>query len=150
LIFFNFGAKSNQRKPAKLPQSKILPASARNLLSQRFDALDLDQIRIEDGIPWYVPMKADAYTNRRRIHFARGKFDPHSLQGIALIAHELAHCEQYQKHGTWRFRLMYLWSWLVNLLRHSSFEQAYLLNRFEIEARAIEQSVCDDLSNRFK
>ncbi len=125
-----------------------LPRNVKRLLVAYFPELDLDKIRIKQGIPWYVPMKVDAYTNCNRIYFERGKYRPGSLAGIALIAHELAHCAQYKHHGAWRFRFMYAREWLVELLRHSSFNEAYLQNRFEVAARVIEDMVYDDLSNQ--
>lgn len=124
-----------------------LPRNVKGLLAAYFPELDLDEIRIKRGIPWYVPMKADAYTDRNFIYFKRGKYRPRSKAGIALIAHELVHCAQYKQHGTWRFRFMYAWRWLVELLRHSSFSKAYLQNRFEVAARVIEDIVYDDLFN---
>lgn len=125
-----------------------LPQNAKRLLAAYFPELDLDEICIKEGIPWYVPMRAYAYTDCNRIYFAYGKYNTESLAGITLIAHELAHCAQYKQHGTWRFRIMYVWRWLVELLRHSSFTEAYLQNRFEVAARVIEHMVYDDLSNR--
>jgi len=125
-----------------------LPQNVKRLLVAYFPELDLDEIRIKEGIPWYVPMKVDAYTNCNRIYFERGRYRPESPAGIALIAHELAHCAQYERHGTWRFRIMYAWGWLVELFRHSSFTEAYLQNRFEVEARVMEDMVYDDLSNQ--
>jgi len=130
--------------------AKMLPDRARNLLAPYFPELDLDRVRIKDGLPWYVPMRVAAYTDRYSIYFARGAYNPDSLKGLALIAHELAHCAQYKRHGTWRFRVMYLWSSLVNLLRLPSFAHAYLHNRFEVAARVIARRVRDDLSNQFK
>ena len=126
-----------------------LPRNVKRRLVDYFPELDLDEIQIKAGIPWYVPMKVDAYTNCNRIYFARGKYRPKSLAGIALIAHELAHCAQYKVHGAWRFRIMYALSWLAGLLRHASFNEAYLQNRFEAEARVIEDMVYNDLSNHF-
>ena len=125
-----------------------LPQNVKRLLAAYFPELDLDEIRIKQGIPWYVPMKVDAYTDRNLIYFERGKYRPFDAAGIALIAHELAHCAQYKHHGTWRFRFMYAWGWLVELLRHSSFNAAYLENRFEVAARVMEDMVYDDLSNQ--
>ncbi|MGA9772715.1 MAG: DUF4157 domain-containing protein [Blastocatellia bacterium] len=126
-----------------------LPQNVKSMLAHYFPELDLDEIRIKVGIPWYVPMKVYAYTNRNRIYFARGKFRPESLMGIVLIAHELAHCAQYKLHGTWRFRIMYARSWLAGFLRHRSLDEAYMQNSFEVAARVIEDMVYDDLSNRF-
>jgi hypothetical protein len=130
--------------------ARALPGRAKKLLAPYFPELDLDRVRIKDGLPWYVVMRADAYTDRYLIYFARGKYDPDSLNGLALIAHELAHCAQYKKHGAWRFRLMYFWSWLVNLSRRASLSRAYLGNRFEVAARTVERMVYDDLSYRVK
>jgi hypothetical protein len=129
-------------------ESMRLHANARELLVAYFPELDLDEIRVREGIPWYVPMKVAAYTNRNHIYFARGQYRPESLSGLALIAHELAHCAQYKRHGTWRFRMMYAWAWAVGMLRHSSFVEAYWRNRFEVAARAREDMVYDDLSNQ--
>ena len=125
-----------------------LPQNVKRVLVAYFPELDLDEIRIREGIPWYVPMRVDAYTDRGSIYFGRGKYRPGSPAGIALIAHELAHCAQYKHHGTWRFRFMYAWGWLVELLRHSSFNTAYFENRFEVAARVMEDMVYDDLSNQ--
>lgn len=125
-----------------------LPPHAKILLAPYFPELDLDEICIRKGIPWYVPMKADAYTNRNFIYFARGQYNTESVAGLALIAHELTHCAQYKRHGTWRFRIMYAWRWLVELFRHLSLTEAYLRNRFEAAARAREYIVYDDLSNQ--
>lgn len=126
----------------------MLPEHAIKLLAPFFPELDLKKIRVRAGIPWYVPMRADAYTNRHRIYFAPGKYDADSREGLALIAHELAHCAQYQTHGTWRFRLLYVSSWLAQLIQHRSFASAYLENRFEVDARVMAARVYDELSRR--
>jgi hypothetical protein len=54
------------------------------------------------------------------------------------------------KHGTWLFRLKYGWSWLVELFRNLSFNEAYFQNRFEREARAVQQRVYCDLCDRIQ
>jgi hypothetical protein len=142
-------SRSELTHRAKIKSDNIeLPRNVKRLLSAYFPELDLDEIRIKQGIPWYVPMKADAFTDRNLIYFERGRYRPASLAGIALIAHELAHCAQYKRHGTWRFRIMYAREWLVELFRHSSFTKAYFENRFEVEARVMEDMVYDDLSNQ--
>jgi hypothetical protein len=124
----------------------MLPDYVKKLLAPYFPEIDLEDIRIREGIPWYVPMNAAAYTNRNYIYFAAGRYDTDSLEGIAMIAHELAHCAQYKKYGTWRFRVLYAISWLINLRRYWSFHQAYSQNRFEVAARVVEERVLADLS----
>ncbi|HEX8088071.1 MAG TPA: DUF4157 domain-containing protein [Blastocatellia bacterium] len=118
------------------------------MLAPYFPELDLECICIREGIPWYVMMNAIAYADRGRIYFAPGRYDPDSPGGIAIIAHELAHCAQYKNHGVWRFRLLYVSSWLAEFLRHRSLDQAYSRNRFEVAAREVEERVFADLCDR--
>jgi hypothetical protein len=47
------------------------------------------------------------------------------------VKHELAHVEQFRKHGFLRFISLYLWE---------SARKGYYNNRFEIEARAKEST----------
>jgi Domain of unknown function (DUF4157) len=126
----------------------MLPDCIKALLAPYFPELDLEDIRIRESIPWYVPMNAAAYTNRNHIYFAPGCYDTDSLAGIAMIAHELTHCAQYKNHGVLRFRVLYISSWLAELWGQRSFDQAYSRNRFEVAARELEERVCADLSNR--
>lgn len=126
----------------------MLPDYIKALLAPYFPELDLEDICICEGIPRYVPMNAAAYANRNHIYFAHGRYDPDSLEGIALIAHELTHCAQYKYYGVWRFRVLYVSSWLAELWRGRSFDQAYCRNRFEVAAREVEERVFADLSGR--
>jgi Domain of unknown function (DUF4157) len=126
-----------------------LPDEVRDLLAPYFPGLDLDRIVLNlTGIPWYVPKKMDAFTNRHHIYFARGRFHPGTASGVALIAHELTHCDQFKRHGTWIFRVKYGWSWLVELLRNMSFNEAYYQNRYEVEARAMQNKVYLEIWDR--
>ena len=125
----------------------MLPLYIKELLAPYFPEIDLEDICIREPIPWYVPIKAVAYTDRNDIYFAPGRFDPDSPEGIAIIAHELSHCAQYKNYGTWRFRALYIGSWLKEFLRYRSLYTAYRRNRFEIAARVIEKKVLADLSD---
>src|SRR5215216_2276503 len=125
----------------------MLPEYVKKLLAPYFPEIELEDICIREGIPWYVPMNVVAYANRNHIFFARGRYDPDSLEGIAVIAHELAHCAQYKSYGTWRFRVLYVSHWLRGLWRHRSFYKAYSRNHFEVAARAVEKRVFADLSD---
>ncbi|HVG18839.1 MAG TPA: DUF4157 domain-containing protein [Blastocatellia bacterium] len=126
----------------------MLPDYIKALLAPYFPELDLEDICIREGLPWYVLMNVIAYADRNHIYFAPGRYDPDSVEGIAIIAHELAHCAQYKNHGVWRFRVMYVSSWLKEFWRHRSLGQAYIRNRFEVAAREVEERVFVDLSNR--
>ena len=134
------------RKRDERVSHRTLPEPARSLLSPYFPGLDLSEIRIHSGIPWYVPMRPSAYTDRNHLYFAPGCFDPDCAQGLALIGHELAHFAQYRKYGKWRFRAKYLKAWLVEFCRHWSFVEAYMKNEFELEASLMEDRIYDDLT----
>ncbi|HKY04175.1 MAG TPA: DUF4157 domain-containing protein [Blastocatellia bacterium] len=123
----------------------MLPESAKKLLAPYFPGFDLDLIRVREGIPWYVPMKAAAYTDRDKIYFAPGAYDPYSIEGIALIGHEIMHILQYREYGTWRFRYCYGKAWAVAFGRTLSFKAAYGMNPFECAAREIEERICREL-----
>lgn len=127
-------------------ETKQLPRFARRMLAPYFAELDLRDIHLREGIPWYVLMDADGYTDFDTIYFKPGKYNPDTVAGLALIGHELVHCRQYQQHGRWGFRARYVWAWLWHFVRTRSWTQAYLHIEFEIEARAIEQTIYQDLS----
>lgn len=126
-------------------KAESLPDHVKAILAPYFPDFDLDQIRIFEGIPFYVTMDATAYTDGNNIFFKPGAFDPDSVEGIALIGHEITHSVQFQTHGKWRFRTRYLTNWGRGFTQHRSFDHAYFYNEFEIEARAVEQRIYEDL-----
>lgn len=118
-----------------------LPREVRQLLAPFFPHLNLARIRIHEGIPFYVRGGPLGYADRNRIYLAPGAYRVDTLAGLALLAHELAHCEQYRRLGTWRFRARYGWAYARNRWRGMSAQEAYLQIPFEIEAREIEATV---------
>jgi hypothetical protein len=124
-----------------------LPEDVVALLTPFFPELDLSRIRICEGIPRYVrggpggPASPIGYANRYRIYFAPGVYRVDTIEGLALIAHEVAHCLQYQRHGAWRFRARYITAYFKNRLRGMSHLRAYRSIPFEIEAREFEDQV---------
>jgi hypothetical protein len=126
-------------------KAESLPDHVKAILAPYFPGFDLDQIRVYEGIPFYVTMDATAYTDGNNIFFKPGAFDPHSIEGIALIGHEVTHSVQFQQHGKWRFRARYLTNWSKQYTQHRNFNHAYYYNEFEIEARAMEDRIYSDL-----
>lgn len=122
-----------------------LPAHVQEILAPYFPTFDLAQIRIHEGIPWYVTMDATAYTDGNNIFFKPGAFDPDSLEGIALIGHEVTHSVQFQTYGKWHFRTRYLTNWSQQYKEQRNFNHAYYNIEFEIEARAMEERIYQDL-----
>ena len=77
-----------------------LPAAQREELEQKAD-VDLSRVRIHTGAASQqaaAAVGAKAYTVGQDIHFGAGQYDPVSLDGQHLIAHEVAHTIQ-QREG---------------------------------------------------
>ncbi len=122
-------------------RAEALPEEAILLLAPFFPGFDLTAIRISEGIPFYVRGNPIGYADRNRIYFEPGAFRLDTIEGLALLAHEIAHCRQYRAAGVWRFRLQYLRAYFANRLRGMSRREAYLNIPYEIEAREIEARV---------
>lgn len=73
-----------------------LPDPARSSMEKRFGA-DFSSVRIHTGVPaerMNDEIHAHAFTTGRDIYFNRGRFDPESIAGRHLLAHELTHTIQ--------------------------------------------------------
>ena len=129
-------------------RASLLPESLRRILAPHFPALDLSEVRIHRHIPWYVKRFAviapAAYTRGRNIYFAPDCYDPRSVEGVALIAHELVHCQQYRKIGALRFPAAYLQHYFRNKKSGLSVSEAYEEIPFEREACDKEAEVLAD------
>jgi len=119
----------------------ILPEEVVALLTPFFPGFDLSRIRVCEGIPRYLLGDPVGYADRYRIYFAPGAYRVDTIEGLSLIAHEVAHCLQYHKHGAWRFRARYLASYFKNRMRGMNHLRAYRSIPFEIEAREVEEQV---------
>jgi RHS repeat-associated protein len=133
-------------QPAPDPGQPLSPC-VKNRLSPYFSGVNLDHIRVQEGIPDYVVGDPLAYTEGNRIYFKKGRYDPHSVQGLSDIGHEVTHSEQYAKLGTINFQAQYLGQYLE--LRRLGFahETAYQNISFEIEARKRADIINRDLTN---
>jgi hypothetical protein len=122
-------------KPIGLPEEVV------QLLAPFFPGFDLSRIRIHEGIPRYVIGDPVGYADRDNIYLAPGAYRIDTIEGLVLIAHEVAHCLQYQQYGVWRFRARYVAAYFKNRLRGMDHLKAYRRVPFEIEAREIEAEV---------
>jgi len=118
-----------------------LPEEVVALLTPFFPGFDLARIRICEGIPRYVVGGPVGYADRYKIYFAPGVYRVDTIEGLALIAHEVAHCLQYKRHGPWRFRARYLAAYFKNRMCGMNHLRAYRSISFEIEAREAEDQV---------
>jgi len=108
--------------------------------------LDLSTVEIRLGLPWYIrlgaPIRASAFTGTEScIYCLPERYAPDSVAGLALLAHELTHCVQYQRHGWWGLRTRYVLAYFRALPRTRSFAGAYFAVPFEQEARGREAQV---------
>ena len=114
----------------------------------------LDAITFGQGIPWYVPMDAAAFTLDDHIYFGTGSFDPTDgiqLKEIILVGHETTHSRQYRQNGSLRMKGKYLVNSAVMGAAGSyvgvPFDFAsYYGNKFEQEAFKMEKKIKDDLA----
>jgi hypothetical protein len=118
-----------------------LPEEVVRLLAPFFPGFDLSRVRIHEGIPRYVIGHPVGYADRDNIYLAPGSYRVDTIEGLVLIAHEVAHCLQYQRHGVWRFRARYLAAYFRNRLRGMDHLKAYRRVPFEVEARQVEAEV---------
>ena len=135
----------------KLKMKRIanpLPPEAVHVLQPFFPGFDLTVIRVCEGIPRYVIGEPLGYADRNMIYLVRGAYQPETLEGLALLAHEITHCRQYHELGIWRFRYRYLSAYTRNRWRGMNHETAYWHVPFEIEARYIESRALDALRER--
>jgi hypothetical protein len=80
-------------------EDRVIPleASLKNQFETAFDA-DLSIVRIHTGQQAHklaFKMDAEAITIGTDIFFADGKYNPHTKEGVALLAHELKHAVQF-------------------------------------------------------
>ena len=127
-----------------------LPPDTVRALQPFFPAFDLTVIRLREGIPRYVIGEPLGYVEGRTIYLRKGAFQPDTTDGLALLAHEIAHCQQYERVGTLRFLARYAWAYCRNRLRGMNHDAAYQNIPFEIEARMIEDLAFETLQEQLE
>ena len=107
------------------------------------------RIRLASGIAAFLSSERfsggniSAITLGKTIHFRHvDHYDPHSAKGLALLAHELKHVEQYEHEGLIRFYAKYL---------RGYFQHGYGKKiAFEESAYSLESSVKAHLRSEFE
>ncbi|HBB87811.1 MAG TPA: hypothetical protein DC047_09370 [Blastocatellia bacterium] len=133
-------------KPPDVKTEFITPC-VQQYLSKFFGGQSLGGIQIQrDYLPPIAPIDALAFTNTGDlISFNKGEYQPNTMDGIALIGHEITHNFQARKYGDARFGVSYLGDSAAQWARG---RDAYLSNRFEKEAFAKEKEIRADLAKR--
>jgi RHS repeat-associated protein len=133
-------------QPAPDPGQPLTPC-VKNRLGPYFPDLDLNKVRVQEGIPDYVVGDPPAYAEGNRIFFKKGRYDPHSVQGLSDIGHELTHNQQYAQLGELNFQSQYLGEYAMFRRIGLDHESAYRNISFEREARKKQEIINKDLSN---
>ncbi len=107
--------------PRRLPQDAIENLKRREWFPDP-GVVDRARAVILPFCPRYIASRRTAITLGHLIIFTKPHYyDPSSIQGLALLAHELKHVEQYRREGLLRFLWRYLSHWLkmgYDLERH--------------------------------
>ena len=130
-----------------------LPEQAIRLLQPFFPRLNLRRVHVDDSSPysqWLIGQAgAGGLTVGNHIYFARGAYEPATVDGLALIGHELTHVQQYQDRGRAGFFWRYGTDYLRNRLnaRQEPY-QAYEDIRAEQEAYQMEARIRRELAGK--
>ena len=123
-----------------------LPAEVVEVLRPHFpDDFDFAVVRIRSGIPRWVVGRPSAVTFRNTIYFAPGRYTPATSEGLALLAHELAHVQQFRRLGMWRFAARYLAAYIARRLAGRGRHAAYFDIPLERAAREVESVVAESI-----
>jgi RHS repeat-associated protein len=64
--------------------------------------IDLDKADLHDGeVPWYLGKDYSGITRGNDIYFRPGVYDSSTIDGLAVLGHELVHVGQYRNGLTW-------------------------------------------------
>lgn len=104
-------------------QARTLNALEREQFKPYFSTQVIEQARIVEGhVPFWLKRNMCAVVLGRYIYLRPGAYQANTIQGVALLGHELVHVSQFM-HGMTIFG--YLWS-CRHGYRHSQYEiQAY-------------------------
>ena len=116
-----------------------LTACEKSLLAPYVGTNDLNNADLHtDGIPWYIHMfqSGDVIgtTIGNKIYLKAGQYDPGTVEGLALLGHELVHVDQYA-HG------MTVAAYLRELVRNGAGRN----NRYERPAYLEQDNILSDL-----
>lgn len=134
-----------------IPQG--VPRCAINLLARRewfADPKVVNRVRLAPA-NWFARLishprvnksRVSAITLRRTIYYRKlDRFNPHTPEGLALLAHEIKHVEQYEQDGTLTFNFNYIWAFV---------RKGYGKNiPYEAAAYALQNTVVEHLQREF-
>ena len=146
----------NRRLANKNRKYLTLSKCVERLLAEYFGQDILQSVHIHTtGLPTIVelseyisgPKKAVTWGND--VYFDAGQYDPFTSEGIAAIAHEVAHVGQFAKLGKANFAAIYSKSYADNIDAGMSGTEAYEKNILEMGPFALEERIISDLKKKY-
>lgn len=119
--------------------SERLPPLVLGRLANYVPARNLVEMRVVTGMPGrLIPtlLGAGATTIGCRVFFSKGRYDPLSPRGLALIAHESGHIGQCREMGLPRYLGQYCWQALRVRFDHARHPMEMPLNELQRRVRA--------------
>lgn len=121
-----------------MPGRPLPEAAIRRLTAHAVPERELRAMQVVTGMPgcWVPPLlRAGAVTLGRTVLFRRGRYDPHSARGLALIGHEAGHITQWWELGVPRFLYRYARGLLTARFAHARHPLEQRLNEQQRELR---------------
>jgi Domain of unknown function (DUF4157) len=111
-----------------------LSAGEKALLRPYVADVDLNSAALHEGhVPWYLHPRFAAIVRGNHIYVRSGVYDPATVDGIALLGHELTHVAQYRAGMT-------TFKYLCSALR------GYRTNKYEKAAFAVQALILRELA----
>jgi hypothetical protein len=116
-----------------------VPDCMKKILAPYFPRLDWNKVNLHKDV--LLGPNVHGRTWDRDIYIAPGDYNPNSIRGISLLAHELTHAQQFQDMGTDGVLEWYVLSYLTNYYWDRDAYQAYLDTYIEREAFDVQDTV---------
>jgi RHS repeat-associated protein len=124
-----------------------IPDCVKRILSPYFPGLNLDDVDLHKNVPLWPGVNGGTWGSD--VFLGIGDYDPNSIQGIGLIAHEVTHVQQFQTFGMGGFAGLYGFDILINYYWDRDFDKAYWDVYFERKARDVARKVAEDLLRKY-
>jgi RHS repeat-associated protein len=132
--------------------SGLFPLSpcAKDKLGPFFPGLNLDNLDIQLGIPWWAIGKPAGFTVGNTVYVDPAQYNESTASGLGLIGHELQHVQQFQSNGGIPgFGAKYIGEYLGKRLEGKNHRDAYRDISYEREAFTTQREIKDRLNWMF-
>jgi hypothetical protein len=147
-----WGGKPIDRDPTA--EAHYLPQHVKDILVSYFPKDLLDNIRIHTGLPPITKLgieHPEAFTLGNDVYIAPGKYDPTTIAGLKLLAHEITHSQQVAAEplGLPGFAAKYIGDYLVDRASGNDKNASYGHLGYEQEAYKNAKDIEENLKERF-